>query len=372
MTKRTIAIVTGSRADYGLLRWIMEEVRSAAELELMVIATGMHYAADLGETYRIIERDGFSISARVDMLLVGDSKESMTRSVGVGVMGFCDAFSRLRPDLVLVLGDRFEIFAAATAATLLGIPIAHVHGGETTEGAIDESLRHAITKMAHLHFAAAAPYAKRIVQMGENPAFDHTVGAPGIEGVRRTPLLNRDELERALNVELSVPLFAVTYHPVTLGDEGPERPIDELLRALDRFPAATIIATRANADPAGRSINSLLAEYCSGRRNAHLFSSLGQQLYFSVLSHADAVIGNSSSGLIEAPFLGTPTVNLGDRQRGRLRATTVVDCEEVEIAIVRAIAKALDPAFRAEVARTGSPYGDGRTAARIAQVLGEV
>jgi UDP-N-acetylglucosamine 2-epimerase (non-hydrolysing)/GDP/UDP-N,N'-diacetylbacillosamine 2-epimerase (hydrolysing) len=370
--RRSIAVVTGSRADYGLLRWIMEAIRASSELSLSVIATGMHFATDLGATYTAIEADGFEIAARVDMLLVGDTAQSMTKSVGVGVLGFCDALDRLRPDVLLLLGDRFEVFSAATAAMLLSIPIAHVHGGETTEGAVDESIRHAITKMAHIHFAAAAPYARRIQQMGENPANVHNVGAPGIEGIRRLQLLSRDALARSLDVTIGEKLFAVTYHPATLANHGPERAVQSLLDALDKHPDATIVCTRANADPAGRSINSMLEKYCEQRPNAHLFSSLGQLRYLSLLSHADVVIGNSSSGIIEAPFFRTPTVNIGDRQAGRLRAASVIDCEDGASAIASAIAMALSETFRASIENVSNPYGDGNTAQLVVDVLRSV
>jgi UDP-hydrolysing UDP-N-acetyl-D-glucosamine 2-epimerase len=370
MSVRTIAVVTGSRADYGLLRWVMEAIRASDRLRLFVVATGMHFAADLGSTYTCIEADGFSIDARVDMLLTGDTALVMTRSVGVGVLGFADAFDRLRPDVVLVLGDRFEIFAAAGAAMLLGIPIAHIHGGETTEGAVDESIRHAITKMAHLHFAAAAPYAARIVQMGENPAHVFDVGAPGIEGIRRTQLLTLDALESSLNVPLRAPLFAVTYHPVTLGDEGPERAVRALLAALDRYSHASVVCTRANADPAGRAINAMLEAYASrDPLRVHLFSSLGQLRYLSLLSHAHVVIGNSSSGLIEAPYFKVPTVNIGMRQAGRLRASSVIDCDEDEASIAAAIERALSADFRASLSNATQPYGNGQTAQQIVDVL---
>jgi len=372
MSRRSIAVVTGSRADYGLLRWIMEEIRACPEFELRVIATGMHFASDLGATHTAIEADGFTIDARVDMLLVGDSPETMTRSVGVGVMGFCEAYGRLRPDLVVVLGDRFEIFAAASAAMLLRVPIAHIHGGETTEGAIDESIRHAITKMAHLHFAAAEPYARRIVQMGESPARVHNVGAPGIEGIRRLRLLSRDELSQSLSVALDAPLFAVTYHPVTLADDGPERALRALFDAIDGFRDATVVCTRANADPAGRVINAMLEQYCASRPRAHLFSSLGQLRYLSLLSHANAVIGNSSSGLIEAPYLRVPTVNIGARQAGRLRASTVIDCGESAEEITSAIKRALSEPFRASLSNVVHPYGNGRSAELIVNVLRSV
>jgi UDP-hydrolysing UDP-N-acetyl-D-glucosamine 2-epimerase len=370
MTRRTVAVVTGSRADYGLLRWTMEAIRDCDQLRLAVIATGMHFAPDLGSTYRSIEADGFSIDARVDMLLVGDSAQVMTRSVGVGVLGFAEAFDRVRPDVVLLLGDRFEVFAAATAAMLLAIPIAHIHGGETTEGAIDESIRHAITKMAHVHFAAAEPYARRIAQMGENPAHVFDVGAPGIEGIRRLELLSRDALAAALGVPLGSPLFAVTYHPVTLGDEGVERPVQALFAALDAFEEATVVCTRANADPAGRAINEMLEQHAAARSGrVHLFSSLGQLRYLSLLSHADAVVGNSSSGLIEAPFFRVPTVNIGLRQAGRLRASTVIDCDERAESIVDAISTALSKTFRATLSNATQPYGNGQSAQQIVEVL---
>lgn len=373
MTRRKIAVVTGSRADYGLLRWIMSAIAESDALTLSVIATGMHFAPDLGSTWQVIERDGFAIDERVDMLLVGDNAETMAKSVGVGVLGFTEAFKRVRPDVVLVLGDRFEVFSAASAAMLLSIPIAHVHGGEVTEGAVDESIRHAITKMAHLHFASAAPHKTRIEQMGEDPAHVFNVGAPGVEGISRLALLSRDELAASLGVELAPTLFAVTYHPVTLGDEGVERPVRALLAALDRFADATIVCTRANADPEGRAINALLDEYAAQRKGrVHVFASLGQLRYLSLVRHARAVIGNSSSGLIEAPYLRVPTVNIGMRQAGRLRGETVIDCGDHEAQIVEAIERALSPAFSAVISNATSPYGNGDTSRQVVSVLSSV
>ena len=370
---RRICIVTGTRADYGLLYWIMRGVEEHPRLELQVVATGMHLSPEFGLTYRTVERDGFSIDEKVEMLLSGDSPVAIAKSVGLGTIGFADAFARLQPDILLVLGDRFEILAAAQAGMVARIPVAHVHGGEVTEGAIDDSIRHSITKMAHWHFAAAEPFRQRIIQMGEAPSRVFAVGAPGLDYLEHLDVMSQSATEASLNVTLREPPFLVTYHPATLGDRSPREAIDEVLRALDAFPEAQIIFTRANADTEGRVINQAIDAYVEARQDrTSVYTSLGQQRYLSLLHYVDVVIGNSSSGIIEAPSIPVATVNIGDRQKGRPRSSSVIDCAERAASIVDAIAQARSPGFKKRVAEVLSPYGAGGASRKIVERLSEV
>ena len=367
---RKICVVTGTRAEYGLLYWLMKEIEADPGLQLQVIATGMHLSPEFGLTYRQIEADGFDIDAKVEMLLSSDSPVGIAKSIGLGVIGFADALAALRPDVMVVLGDRYEILAAAQAAMVARIPIAHIHGGETTEGAIDESIRHALTKLSQLHFVAAEPYRRRVLQLGEDPACVFNVGAPGVENLRRLQLMDPKALEDSLGFDLSSPLFLVTYHPATLGELTPEAAMKALLEALDRFPQARIIFTMPNSDTDGRVIARLIEEYASARPGrAAVYTSLGQVRYLSALKLADAVIGNSSSGIIEAPACHTPTVNVGNRQEGRLKAASVLDCAEDADSIAAAIRRALDPGFRAGIGEGNSLYGYGESAATMKELL---
>lgn len=368
--KRRICVVTGSRADYGLLYWVMKGIAGDPALELQVAATGMHLSPEFGLTYRAIEADGFPLAARVEMLLSADTAVATAKSLGLGVIGFADAFDALRPDVVVVLGDRFEILAAAQAALLARIPLAHIHGGERSEHSFDESVRHAITKLAQWHFVAAEAYRKRVVQMGEAPETVFNCGTPGLDHLHKLEWLTRPQLEQALDIHAGSPLFLITYHPATLGTRPPDDAMMELLGALERFPEASIVFTYPNADTGGRSlikrINAFVAAH-SGRAKA--FVSLGQQRYLSLMREADVVIGNSSSGLTEAPALKRPTVNVGDRQKGRLKATSVIDCAEQAEDIVGAIRVALSPEFRRALPQTVSLYGMGNASEAIVSRL---
>jgi UDP-hydrolysing UDP-N-acetyl-D-glucosamine 2-epimerase len=367
---RRVSVVTGSRADYGLLAGLMRELRDDPAFALQTVVTGAHLSPKFGLTVREIEADGFAIDARVDLGLDSDARAAIAAATGRGLAGLARALADLAPDIVVVLGDRYEIFAAAAAALILGIPVAHIHGGEITEGAMDDSIRHAVTKMASLHFAAAEPYARRIAQMGEDPARVFAVGALGVEAALSPTMLPADELERDLGLALREPTLLVTYHPVTLRKDAETIAIDALLAALDRFTDARIVITGVNADPGHTAVTSHLNDYArTHARRATLHASLGQRRYLSVMRRAAAVIGNSSSGIIEAPALGIPTVNIGDRQKGRLKATSVIDCGETTDDIARAIERAIDPQFRAKNAGQMLPYGGGGTAAKIAAVL---
>jgi UDP-N-acetylglucosamine 2-epimerase (non-hydrolysing)/GDP/UDP-N,N'-diacetylbacillosamine 2-epimerase (hydrolysing) len=368
--KRRICVVTGSRADYGLLKWLMADIQADPRLELIVAATGMHLSPEFGLTIGEILGDGFVVRERVEMLLSSDTPAGIAKSVGIGTMGFADAFSRLEPDLVVLVGDRFEILAAAQAAMLLTLPIAHLYGGEVTEGAVDESIRHVITKMSHLHFTTATVHRDRVIQLGENPAHVFDFGAPGLDIVRRGKFLSREELGRSIGFNFGPKNFLVTYHPVTLGLQGPREALRALFAALDRFPEARVLFTRPNADAEGRIIARTIDEYCAESEGRALaVTSLGQLRYLSAVQACDVVIGNSSSGLIEVPAFQKPTVNLGDRQKGRLRGASVIDCAETPDAISAAITQALSPEFTATLTGTRSPYGDGTASARIKDVL---
>lgn len=322
---KKVCVVTGSRAEYGLLRWVIEGIRDSASLELQLVVTGTHLSHEFGFTVQEIERDGFAIDYRVEMLLSSDTSVGVSKSLGLGVIGFADALESLKPDLVLVLGDRYEILAVATAAMIARIPIAHIHGGELTEGAVDDAIRHAVTKMSHLHFVAAEEYRHRVIQMGEQPDRVFNVGGLGGESVRRTKLMSRGEVEESLGVKFASPSFLVTFHPVTLEPERSAIQFEQLLEAFKALNGAQFLFTMPNADTEGRVIRNLIEGFCSKVPNAHYFQSLGQRLYLSTMAQVDAVVGNSSSGLLEAPTMGVGTLNIGTRQNGRQKPGTVVD-----------------------------------------------
>lgn len=366
-------MVTGSRAEYGLLSTLMREIAADTRLTLQVVATGMHLSPEFGLTYRAIESDGFAIDAKIEMLLSSDTPVGITKSIGLGVLGFADAYARLAPDIVVLLGDRYEILAAAQAAMVARLPLAHIHGGEVTEGVLDESIRHAITKMAHLHFVAAEPFRRRVVQMGEDPARVFNVGAPGLDLLRDFTPWSRAEFARAIHFDLGARNFLVTYHPVTLDRTSPVQAMQELLNALDAFPDTKIIFTRPNADAGGRALCEMIDAYSAENTDrAVVVTSLGQQGYFSVINHADLVVGNSSSGIIEVPFFRKPTVNIGNRQRGRPRAASIIDCPETKADIVAAIHAALSPEFRKKLQSVDSPYGCGGASGAIRETLATV
>ncbi len=370
MVRRKICVVTGTRAEYGLLYWLLREISSDDALELQLVATGMHLAPEFGLTYKAIEQDGFKLAHKVEMLLSSDTEVGVAKAIGLGVIGFADAFAALQPDLVVVLGDRFEILAAAQAALVARIPIAHIAGGEATEGAIDEAIRHALTKMAQIHFVTAEPYRKRVIQLGENPARVFNFGHPGLENITRLKLLSLQELETELNFALGALYFLVTYHPVTLSAADPGDALHQLFVALDSFPAAKVLITKPNADSGGRSLIELIDNYAATRPNrVYASTSLGQLRYLSAMQQCSVVIGNSSSGITEAPALHKPTVNIGDRQKGRLQAASIIDCQENSAAITHAIQTALTEEFQTTVREVEPVYSSGNTASQIKHYL---
>ena len=366
LPRRKIAVVTGSRAEYGLLYWVLHDLNARPDVELQLIVTGMHLAPEFGMTVSDIERDGLPIARRVEMLLASDTPGGVLKSMALGIIGLSDALEQLGPDLVLVLGDRFEILAAAQAAMIHNIPVAHIAGGDTTEGAFDESIRHAITKMAHLHLVTNELSRRRVCQMGEDPSLVHVVGSPGLDQLSRRPLLALAELEQALGVPLGKRNLLITFHPVTLEPGEGERQQAEMLAALEMLDEPTTLwFTRPNADTGGRALAAALEQWAQGRENTHVFTSLGQLRYLSLMSVADAVVGNSSSGLYEAPSLGVPTVNIGDRQGGRQAATSVLHCAPERKAILQCINEAL----KLDCSDAVNPYGDGHSSARIVAAL---
>jgi GDP/UDP-N,N'-diacetylbacillosamine 2-epimerase (hydrolysing) len=370
--RRRICVVTGTRAEYALLRPLLLSLGATPGIETQLIATGMHLSPEFGLTINEIEADGFRVDRRVEMLLSSDTPAGIAKSTGLGIIGFGDALAELRPDVMVVLGDRFEILAAAIAALFARIPVAHLHGGELTEGAFDDAIRHAVTKLSHLHFVAAEPYRARVLQLGEDPARVFLVGGMGVDSILTTKLLERGELQSQLGVSLAGDVALVTFHPVTLEEQSARGHVAELLAALEALPGLTVVFTAPNADTDGRIIAELLEEFCRKRPRAFFFTSLGRVRYLSLLKHAAAVIGNSSSGLTEAPTMRVPTINIGERQKGRLRASSVVDCAPQRRAILDAFAKSQTPEFKAMLASTVNPYGSGGAAAAIAQTLASV
>jgi len=362
--------VTGTRADYGLLRWVMHEIAADPGLQLQVTVTGAHLSPEFGLTWRNIVEDGFTIDAKVEMLLGSDTPVGITKSLGLAVAGFADALAALRPDLLLVLGDRYEILAAVSAATMARIPVAHLHGGEVTEGAFDDAMRHAITKMSHLHFVAAEDYRRRVLQLGEAPEHVHNVGGLGIDNIQRLKLLERAELEHSLDFKLGPRNLLVTFHPVTLEPGASASQMAELLAALDALPDTHLLFTMPNADTESRQLGIMLQDYAASRlHTAKVWTSLGQLRYLSCLRYVDGVVGNSSSGLIEAPSFHVGTVNIGERQQGRLKAASVIDCAPTRQGIAHALCELFSEKFRASLSQIRNPYGEGGAATRIAAIL---
>jgi UDP-hydrolysing UDP-N-acetyl-D-glucosamine 2-epimerase len=371
MVRRKICIVTGTRAEYGLLYWLMKEIDKDEVLELQLIVSGMHLSPEFGNTIESIERDGFSVSAKVEMLLSSSTGVGVAKSMGLGVIGFADALDRLKPDCLVLLGDRFEALAIAQTATVLQIPIAHIHGGELTEGLIDEAIRHAITKMSHLHFTSSDVYRRRVIQLGEQPDRVFNVGAPAIENVRRLTLLSKEELEKSINFQLGNAPLLVTYHPVTLKTGGGIESLRNLLIALGQVVAERhIVITFPNADTYGRELIPLLQGFADDNRDRVLFTqSLGQLRYLSLMKISGAVVGNSSSGLLEAPAFGVPTVDIGIRQQGRLKPASVVNSDEDLESIKWSLKQALSETHQNLSKTISNPYGDGYVTDKIINIL---
>jgi len=369
---KKICVVTGSRADYSLLRWVVEGIHNSTDLDLQMIVTGMHLSTEFGLTYHEIEKDGFHINRKIEMLLSSDTPVGIAKSMGLGMIGFADALNELKPDLLLILGDRYEIFVAASAAMVGKIPIAHLHGGETTEGAFDEAIRHSITKMSHLHFVAAEDYRQRVLQLGENPERVFLVGGLGVDNILKLKLLERNELEKSLDFKLGSRNLLITYHPVTLENDTSAHQLRELLTALNQQEDTILIFTMPNSDTDGRILFKMIEEFVSGNQCAKAFTSLGQLHYLSCVKHFDGVVGNSSSGLAEVPTFKKGTINIGDRQMGRLKAKSVIDCEPTKVSINNAILQLYSPEFQASLTKVENPYGSGGASEVIVDTLEEI
>lgn len=368
---RTIAVVTVGRSDYGIYFPILRKMRERAGLKLHLIVSGMHLSSAFGHTIDAIEADGFEIGDRFEFLPASDSPQELAKSMGAGTTGYAEILARVRPDIILVLGDRLEMHAAAVAAVPLRIPIAHIHGGELTQGAIDDAFRHSITKLSHLHFVSTAEYAKRVAQMGEEKWRIIVSGAPSLDNLRQTQLLDAPEFERCFGVPAGKDFLLVTYHPVTLDSAPVEQRFLEVLNALEAS-GAPILFTLANADSGGHVINKMIREYVSRHPDAYLAENLGTQGYFSAMSLAAAMVGNSSSGIIEAASFHLPVVNIGTRQQGRVAGDNVIHTGDSQAEISKALEKATSSAFRKQIASLANPYGDGNAADKIVEKLESV
>ncbi len=372
MKKRKVCVITGSRAEYGLLFWLLKEINTDKNLELQLIVTGMHLSPEFGLTFKEIEKD-FKINKKIDICLSSDTNLGISKSMSIAQTSFTKAYNKLNPDIILVLGDRFEIFSAVSSAMISRIPVAHLHGGEATEGLIDESFRHCITKMSHLHFTAAEDYYKRVIQLGENPRTVYNVGGLGIENIKKLKLLKKDQFEKSINFKLNKKNVLVTFHPITLEKNTSKKYFQEILFSLDNLKDTNIIFSKTNSDTDGKIINLMIDNYT--KKNSFKskgVASLGQINYLSALQHVDCVIGNSSSGLLEAPSFKIGTINIGDRQRGRIKCESVIDCLPRRNSIKKAINKIYSIKFQKLLKNVKNPYENGNASKKIAKVLRSV
>jgi len=373
MAKKRICIITGTRAEFGLLYWLIKGIKEDVALDLQLIATGMHLSPEFGLTYKEIENAGFQIDYKVDMLLSGDTPSSISKSTGLGIIGFADAFESLKPDSIIVLGDRFELLAAGAAALFANIPIVHIHGGETTIGAFDEAIRHSITKMAVLHFVATDNYKKRVIQLGENPERVFNVGGIGIENIRRLELLSKDSLEKRINFSFGPKNLLITYHPVTKESKTSRNAFSDLLLCFEGLKDTKLIFTKANSDTDGRIINQMIDEFVEKNPNNSIaFTSMGQLKYLSTMQFVDAVVGNSSSGILEAPSFGIGTINIGDRQKGRIMSDSIISCNADKKSIMDAFVRLYSQDFKELLKKSSNPYDGGLASAKIIETLKEI
>jgi len=368
---KKICVLTACRAEYGLLKPVVLALKNEAGFNVEVVVTGMHLSPEFGLTYKEIERDGIEISEKIPILLSSDTPAGISKTMGLAMIGFGDYFERSRPDMLIVLGDRYETAAVCCAAVNARVPIAHLYGGETTEGAVDEAYRHSITKMSYLHFTSTKEYRKRVIQLGESPERVYNVGALGIENILSVPPMPLNELEDSISFKLNMPYAVVTFHPVTIENNTAEEQIDELLKAIEHFPDMKFIFTKANADAGGRIINKKIDMFAENHDNVFAADSLGVKKYLSAVKYSSAVIGNSSSGIIEVPSFGVPTVNIGDRQKGRVQADSVINCLPECDEIIKAVEKTQTAEFRTKAKNTINPYGDGNTSGKIISALKE-
>jgi GDP/UDP-N,N'-diacetylbacillosamine 2-epimerase (hydrolysing) len=365
-----IGVVTGSRADYGLLRYLMRDVQVSSNFELQIVATGMHLSSEFGMTYQEIEKDGFTINDKVEMLLSSDTSSAISKSTGLGMIGFSDAFNKLNPDLIIVLGDRYEILSASIAAMFARIPIAHIHGGETTQGAFDEAIRHSITKMAWWHFVAADEYEKRVIQLGEDPKRVFNVGGLGVDSIKKTKLLSIKQLKKKTGIKFGKKNLLITYHPVTLEKQTSKKNFQILLNVLNELKDTYLIFTMPNADSDNKVIKKMINEFVTNNSKSSIsFTSMGSLNYLSTLQFVDGVVGNSSSGLAEAPTFKIGTINIGDRQAGRIKAESVIDCNPEQKTIKNAIKKLYSKEFQNKLETVSNPYGNGKATEKIMKIL---
>jgi len=368
MTRRKICVVTGTRAEYGLLYWLMKEIESDKELQLQLIVTGMHLSPEFGLTYQEIEKD-FKIDKKIEMLLSSDTSVGISKSMGLAQISFSESYEDLQPDLLVVLGDRYEIFSAVSAAMIARIPVAHLHGGEATEGSIDEPIRHSITKMSQLHFTATEEYKNRVIQLGEHPDRVFNVGGLGIDNIKKLQLLSKNDFEKLINFNLNKNNILVTFHPVTLEESTAKEQFQELLYSIDELKDTNVIFTKANSDTDGRIINNMIDNYVFTHDNTISFKSMGQLKYLSALQFMDAIVGNSSSGLLEAPSFKITTVDIGDRQRGRVKADSVICCMPNKKSIDNALRKIYSKDFKNILKNVKNPYGDGGASQKIKETI---
>lgn len=373
MKNKNVAVFTGTRADYGLLFWLLKDIQNDPELTLQLLVTGSHLSGQFGNTYQKIEKDGFVIDEKIEILLSSNTPAAVAKSIGLGVLGFTDALVRLKPDIMVILGDRYEALAAAQTAMVLGIPILHLHGGEISEGAYDDNIRHAITKLSYVHGVSSEVHRKRVIQLGEAPERVFTVGALGLDHLKKSTLMSLEALSASLDFALSSPYIVVTYHPVTAAHEDPRTSMCAILKALDNYPRLQVILTYPNADHGGQEIIPLLEAYRSKAPERVLtIPSLGHIRYLSAVKHCVAVVGNSSSGIIEVPSFDVPTVNVGVRQKGRLAAKSVINCHTTTHEICDAIDVALEKKYKAAGEKIVNPYGQGHSSEKVLKIIKRV
>lgn len=367
---RKICVVTGTRAEYGLLKPVIKRINDDNELQLQLIVTGMHLSPEFGLTYKEIINDGFEITEKVEMLLSSDTSIGISKSTGLALISFAEVFERLKPDIIVILGDRYEMLAVAISAMFSNIPIAHLHGGEATEGSIDEAIRHSITKMSYIHFTSTEVYRNRVIQLGEDPNRVFNVGSTSVEIINNLKLLNKEELENEINMKLDGKIALLTFHPTTLECCLEEKQFLEILKALDYFKEIKIIFTKANSDKNGRIINQMIDKYVEENNDrCKAFTSMGQLRYLSAMKYCDFVIGNSSSGVLEAPIFNKPTINIGDRQKGRLQMKSIVNCNATKEQVIKSIKKVTNKQFINNIKNNYNPYGDGKTSYYIINII---
>lgn len=367
---KKVCVVTGTRAEYGLLKPVIDKIHKTQELELQLVVTGMHLSPEFGLTYKEIEADGYPVTDKVEMLLSSDTSVGITKSMAVALMGFGECFERLKPDMIVILGDRYEMLMVASAAMVAKIPIAHIHGGEITEGAMDDAIRHSLTKMSQLHFASTEEYRHRIIQLGENPENVFYVGSLGVENIREEKLLDKIAFEESIGFSVDENTIIVTYHPVTLENIPSKMQFEKLLTVVENNPKLRVIFTKANSDTDGRIINQMIDEFVKAHEDRCIaFTSLGRVRYLSVLQFCAAVVGNSSSGIVEAPSFHIPTVNIGNRQQGRICADTVINCGYEVEDIQKALDEAFSKEFRVQLPDMDNPYEKAGTSELIVQKI---